>query len=95
MILYFKDQLTVFILSIKQKHDPKIHLYGLHLWNSQIKLNAEKLVSHAANFFAFLIHKVVCFSLVYAQFDFLELFVTLVHVLYMSYEKWVMIRLLV
>ena len=40
---------------------PKIHLYGLHLWNSQIKLNVEKVVSHAAAFFAFLIHKVVCF----------------------------------
>ena len=40
---------------------PKIHLYGLHLWNSQIKLNVEKVVSHAADFSAFIIHKVVCF----------------------------------
>ena len=39
----------------------KIHEYGLHLLNSQIKLNVEKVVSHAADFFAFLIHKVVCF----------------------------------
>ena len=74
---------------------PKIHYYGLHLWNSQIKLNVKKEVSHAADFFAFLIHKVVVFSFVFALFDFVELFVTLVHVLYMSYEKWVMVCLLV
>ena len=38
-------------------------------------------MSHAADFFAFLIHKVVCFfSFVYALFDFVELFVTLVDV---------------
>ena len=52
-------------------------------------------MSHAADFFAFLIHKVVCFSFVYALFDFVELFVTQVHVLYMSYEKGVMVCLLV
>ena len=40
---------------------PKIHKYGLHLWNSQINLNVEKVLSHAADFFAFLIHKVVLF----------------------------------
>ena len=44
-------------------------------------------MSHAADLFAFLIHKVVCFSFVYALIDFVELFVTLVHVLYMSCEK--------
>ena len=54
---------------------------------TQIKLNVEKVVSHAADFSAFLIHKIVCFSFVYAVFHFVELFVTLVHVLYMSYEK--------
>ena len=32
----------------------KIHWYGLHLWNLHIKLNVEKVVSHAADFFAFL-----------------------------------------
>ena len=53
----------------------------------------KNIVSHAADFFDFLIHKVVCF--VYALFDFVELFVTLVHVLYMSYEKWNMVCLLV
>ena len=52
-------------------------------------------MSYAADFFAFLIHKVVCFSFVYALFDFVELFVTLVHVLYMSYEKLAMVCLLV
>ena len=50
-------------------------------------MNVEKVMSHAADFFAFLIHKVVCFSFNFALFDFVELFVTLVHVLYMSYEK--------
>ena len=34
--------------------------YGLHLWNSQIKLYVEKVGLHAADFSAFLIHKVVC-----------------------------------
>ena len=52
---------------------PKIHYYGLHLWNSQIKLNVEKVVSQAADYLAFLIHKVVCFSFVYALYDFVEL----------------------
>ena len=74
---------------------PKFHKYGLHLWNSQIKLNVEKVVSHAADFFAFLIHKVVVFSFVYVLIDFVELFVTLLHVLYMPYEKWVMVCLFV
>ena len=60
-MLYFKDQLTVLFLNIKQNMTPKIHYYDLYLWNLQIKLNVEKVVSHTADFFAFLIHKVVCF----------------------------------
>ena len=72
----------------------KIHKYGLHLWNSQIKLKVEKVVSHVADFFAFLIHKVVCFYFVYSLFDFVELFVILIHVYYVLW-KWVMACLLV
>ena len=50
-------------------------------------MNLEKVASHAADCFAFIIHKVVVFSFVYALFDFVEIFVTLVHVLYLSYEN--------
>ena len=57
MILYFKDPLTVLFLSIKQKHDSQNSL----VWFASLKLNVEKEVSHAADFFAFLIHKVVRF----------------------------------
>ena len=42
-----------------------------------------------------LIYLLFFYSFVYALFDFVELFVTLVHVLDMSYEKWVMVCLLV
>ena len=53
-------------------------------------LKVEKVVSHAADFFTFLIHKVVCFYFVYALFDFVELFVILVHVYIcpMKSELW-------
>ena len=61
MILYFKDQLTALFLSIKPKHDSQNSLVWFAPLNSQIKLNVEKVVSHVAYFFAFLIHKVVCF----------------------------------
>ena len=57
VILYFKDQLTVLFLSIKQKPDSQNSL----VWFASLKLNVEKVVSHAADFFVFLIHKVVCF----------------------------------
>ena len=47
-------------------------------------------MSHAANFFAFLVLNVACFSFVYPLLDFVELFVTLVHVYIgpMKSELW-------
>ena len=62
MILYFKDQLTVLFLSIKQKHDSQNSLEWFASLKRTGKLNFEKVVSHAADFFVFLIHKVVCFK---------------------------------
>ena len=56
MILYLKDQLTVLFLSIKQNMTPK--------FTSMVCISETyrlKVVSHAADFSAFLIHKVVCF----------------------------------
>ena len=61
VILYFKDQLTVLFLSIKQKHDSQNSLVLFASLKLKDKLNVEKVVSHAADFSAFLIHKVVCF----------------------------------
>ena len=61
MILYFKDQLTVLFLSIKQNHDSQNSLAWFASLKITDQLNVEKVVSHAADFCAFLIHKVVCF----------------------------------
>ena len=48
------------------------------------KLNVEKVVSHVADFFAFLVHKVVCFKFF---MHYVELFVTIIHVLYMPLKS--------
>ena len=58
MILYFKDQLTVLFLSIKQKHDSQNSL----VWFASLKLTDYLNVENAAVFFALFIHKVVCFK---------------------------------